>query len=210
METPRPYFWFSGSRPAAEKAGGRLELIAVAAHFPQRPRGADADFVQVGIDGVGGKAPQDHVGGGVVAEHDHEMDHVAEGQLDAIGDFAAQDARSGHFFSRGDGQRLGPASLSAGHRVKNGEQDGQLDGAGGANRSSLTNANRNPGIQILGVEGYRAREVADPRAEGFRQRLGSGGSGQDKGQEGAHEIDDRRRRGALAMFRDRDRLRAPT
>src|ERR1035441_6830651 len=246
LDTPIPYFWFSGSLPAAlqpsaalscvpsprilrrervvlrsegnhiQRAGhadpvllvfgqfaggapafGRLELCAVAADLAQGACGLDADFVQVGVDRVGCETLEDHVGGRVVAEHNHEVDHAAQGELHAIGKFIADDAAARYLVLGGDGEEFGPLGFAGGHPIEDGEQDGELDGAGGADGFSLAYANVLAGVEVLGVERDGSLKLADAGAESVLQGLGGQTSGNDKSKDGrrAHGIDDTLRGG---------------
>ena len=111
------------------------------------------------------------------------LSDVAERELDAVGELAADDAGAGDLVGGGDGEQVGPFGLSARHGVEDGEQDRQLDGAGGADRIGLVDADGDAGVEIFGVEGDGAREVADAgaqrvlRANRRRGRRGEGGEG---------------------------------
>jgi hypothetical protein len=167
------------------------ELGAVAADLAERPRGPHADAVQIRVDLVGRHPVEDHVGGGVVAEHDHEMDHVGQRQLNAGGQLGPNHAGPAQLVRLAHRQRLGPLDLAAAHGIENRRHDGQFDGAGRAYGSGFADPHRRARIQVPGVERNRARKAGDARAQVRLERLRPCGSGEgEQPCEVAHEIDD--------------------
>ena len=107
MATPSPKRRFSGSRPgAADAAGGvAVENLAEAAGL------LEPELVHVVIDGIGGETVEQEIGGGVVADHDHEVHEIADGKTVPFGEFG-EDAGAGDLIGIAQGGFVGPAGTA--------------------------------------------------------------------------------------------------
>jgi hypothetical protein len=95
------------------------------------------------------------------------MKHVVEEQLVAGGELDAQDAGASHFFLRSESERFVPFGLAVGDGIENGQHDGRLNGAGGANRAGEVPEGV-AGVQVFGEERNRAGKAGDAFANGTR------------------------------------------
>lgn len=170
---------------------GLGESGPVAADFAHGAGVLEAEAVEVGVDGVGGEPLEDHIGCGVVAEDDHEIDDVAQGKLDAVGELGADDAAAGDFVLRADGKGFVPAGFACGHLVEDGEKDGELDGAGGAHGVGGSDSEGLAGVEVFGVKGDGALDGGNAGAHGLLEglRAQDGKQANDK-EEDAHDSDD--------------------
>ena len=161
-----------GQLACGAPAFGRFELRAVAADLAHGARGLDADFVEIGIDRIGGEALENHVGGGIVAEHDHQVDHIAQRKLYTIGEFAADDAAAGYLVLAVMVSGSVHLALPAATWSKTVSRIGSLMVLAVRTGSVCRMPTLLAGVEVFGVERDGSLEVGDAGAECVLQGLG--------------------------------------
>ena len=128
--------------------GGDVNLFVE--HGPAEAGGAEG-----GVDVVESEAVDGHVGGGVVAEDDHEGEGVAEGEGDGRSEFA-EDAGALDLIGFGEDEALGEGGAASADLLGGVEQDAHLDDRGGLDGQVGRERGGEAGLEILGEEGDMA------------------------------------------------------
>ena len=101
------------------------------------------------------EAVDGHVGGGVVAEDDHEGEGVAEGEGERSGELG-QDAGAFDLVVVIEDQLFGKGRLAGADLFGGVEQDAELDGGGGLDGQIGGEGGGLAGAQVVGVDGELA------------------------------------------------------
>ena len=142
---PRPNLgWSDGYR-----AGGWLHDFLVEVGI------VEAEPGYAGVDVVDAEMVEGEVGGGVVADDDHEGEDIFEGEGEG-GIEEGEDAGAVDGFAFGEGDFVVPGGFSGADLLHGFVEDGELDDGGGGDGLVRVRADGVSGVELDGVEGYVA------------------------------------------------------
>jgi hypothetical protein len=153
------------------------EVVAIAADLAHELGVGQRERLQAAVDGFGRDALDQHVGGGVIADDDHEIGDVAEFEFGAGGEFA-QYAASGDGVGGAEGEFFVELPLAFGGTGVDLAEQGEFDGAGGADFGVALEVDGLAGGQIAGGEEDFARALGGSGGEEFFQIGGGQHSGE--------------------------------